>query len=152
MKQLFYACRNMTGTVPAEWFWMNQNVTFAETAKVFEKSAFVEQVPAAWGGTGSDEVIPQIASLNKIVNNSSTTLVIYARANTTHIYQKPLTSLYISTVDVSVQETTIYFTAGSSITVTLPASVKTIGTMSFEPNKSYVISIKDGIAVSAEVN
>ena len=151
MKQLFYACRSMTGVVPAEWFWMNPNVSFTETAKVFEKSAFVDQVPVAWGGTVSDDVLPKIAPMKKVVDNSSTSLTIYAMANTTHVYQKPLTRLYISTVDVSVQETTIYFTAGSSITVTLPASVKTIGSMSFEPNKSYVISIKDGVAVSAEV-
>lgn len=50
------------------------------------------------------------------------------------------------------KEIEIYFTAGNSITVTIPDNMKTIGDFTFTPNKSYVISIQNGIAVRGELN
>lgn len=107
----------------------------------------IEGIDAVWGEPIEMKGIP-----GKVVDTTATAPTLAVNANTVYIYQKALTHLTISSVDISVQETTIYFTAGSTITVSLPASVKTIGSMSFDPDKSYVISIKDGIAVSAEVN
>lgn len=50
------------------------------------------------------------------------------------------------------KEIEIYFTSGNSITVTIPNNMKTIGDFTFAPNKSYVISICNGIAVRGELN
>ena len=98
---------------------------------------------ASGGGGGSSQTT--------VTNSSSTAAVIGSlAANTRYVYTKALTSLKVSAVVDSSMESEIQFTAGSSITVELPASLGVIGEPTFEAGKSYVISVKNNIAVAAE--
>lgn len=82
----------------------------------------------------------------------STTITLpQAEANTVYRYGT-LTSLTISSNETSDLETTIYFTAGSTITVNLPQTLKTIGNIDFYSNTSYVLSIQNNILVVGEIN
>lgn len=74
-----------------------------------------------------------------------------AAANTVYKYGT-LTSLTITANDTSNLETLIYFTAGNSITVSLPQTLKTIGDISFDANTAYVLSIQNNIAVLGTIN
>lgn len=71
-----------------------------------------------------------------------------------HIYNctGTLTSLTLTAVETTYTEATIYMTTGASITVNVPASVKTIGYTEFSPNTSYVISFANGTMVIGEIN
>lgn len=71
-----------------------------------------------------------------------------------HIYNctGTLTSLTLTAVETTYAEATIYMTTGSSITVDIPASVKTIGYTEFSPNTSYIISFANNSMVIGEIN
>ena len=87
-----------------------------------------------------------------VTDTTSTTITLAnANANTDYHYGT-LTSLTVTANDTSDLETTIYFTAGNSITVSLPATLEYIGEApTFEINKSYAISILNNIFISGEV-
>lgn len=91
-------------------------------------------------------------ALQKTITNSTATTAAIASlaANTRYVYTKALTSLKVSAVVDSSMESEIQFTAGSSITVELPAALGVIGEPTFEAGKSYIISVKNNIAVAAE--
>lgn len=74
-----------------------------------------------------------------------------AAANTIYQYGT-LTSLTITANDTSNLETMIYFTAGNSITVSFPQTLKSIGYVGFMPNTQYILSIQDNILIVGEVN
>lgn len=84
------------------------------------------------------------------VNSGATTAVLDIDANTRYVFSNPVIKLTVNSVANSTLESEIQFTAGSSITVELPASLGMIGEPSFEGGKSYVISFKNNIAVAAE--
>lgn len=72
-----------------------------------------------------------------------------------HLYTYgTITSLVITSLDGTKckEESTIRFTAGSTISVTIPTDTKVIGDFLFEANKEYIICIWNGIAVSAEIS
>ena len=85
-----------------------------------------------------------------VTDDTSTTVNIQMKANRVYKFTQPLTQLNIESVDNSVFESEIIFTAGSSISVAVPSSVGVIVMPTFSAGKSYVISIKNGIAVGAE--
>ena len=93
-----------------------------------------------------------IAEKNKVTDTTSTTITL-ANANAgTDYHYGTLTSLTITANDTSDLETTIYFTSGNTITVSLPASLDYIGSAPvFEPNTTYAISILNNILVAGAV-
>ena len=64
-----------------------------------------------------------------------------------------LNTINIKSLDSSecVPETSIKFTSGDTIDVTLPENTLVIGSFVFDPNKQYIISLFDNIAISAEL-
>lgn len=110
------------------------------------------QAASGGGGGGSSQTT--------VTNSSSTAAVIGSlAANTRYVYTKALTSLKVSAVVDSSMESEIQFTAGASINVDLPASLGMIGDDDtddtdgepvFEAGKSYIINVKNNIAVAAE--
>ena len=76
-----------------------------------------------------------------VVDSTTPTITLdNALANTDYQYGT-ITSLTITAVENSYLETNIFFTAGSEITVDLPDTLLTIGTVSFEADKQYAMSI-----------
>ena len=89
----------------------------------------------------------------KVVTDLTSTSITLANAEagTTYHYGT-LTSLTITANDTADNEINIYFTAGTAIAVSLPASIQYIGYAPVvESGKSYVISILNNILVSGEV-
>lgn len=87
-----------------------------------------------------------------ITDSTSTTATIAELAeNVRYVYTLPLTSLTVSAVPDSAQETEIQFTAGTGITVSLPADVGVMptGGVVFAEGGSYIINFRNRIAVIA---
>lgn len=83
-------------------------------------------------------------------DDSSTTATVQVKANRVYKFTQPLTQLNIESVENSVLESEILFTAGGSISVAVPSSVGVLVMPTFAENKSYCISVKHGIIVGAE--
>ena len=84
------------------------------------------------------------------VNSANGEVSLSVEANARYVVKSAITKLTVTSVANSNLESEIQFTAGSSITVELPASLGVIGEPSFEAGKSYIISVKNNIAVAAE--
>ena len=65
-----------------------------------------------------------------------------------------LSSLTLSAIEISDQESLIYFTTDqwSNFSLSLPTGTKYIGAFSFSPSTQYVVSILNGIVVMGEVS
>lgn len=87
------------------------------------------------------------------VTDLSSTIITLANANAgTDYHYGTLTSLTITANDTSDEEITIYFTAGNTITVSLPASLDYIGSAPvFDANTTYAISILNNILIAGVV-
>lgn len=106
--------------------------------------------PMLDGNTGK---IPNERLRITVADTSSTSATIAnVEGGKDYTFSQALTALTITTITSSFIEANIYFTADTGITVTLPQGTNTIGDFTFEPNKSYVISILNGIAVRGELN
>ena len=105
------------------------------------------------------------AQLTVTDSTATTATIANLAANTRYVFTQPLTSLTVGAVTDSVLESEIQFTAGDSIGVDFPASLGMVGIddtddtgdtgdtyeePAFEPGKSYIINIKNNIAVAAE--
>ena len=87
-----------------------------------------------------------------IVYNSNTAAAIDINENTIYIFTNPINELTLSTVADSTLESEIQFTvADSGAKISFPASVGIIGSMEFMAGKKYILSIKNGFAVSGEI-
>ena len=80
-------------------------------------------------------------------DDTSTTATVQMKANRVYKFTKPLTQLIIESVEDSVLESEVIFTAGSSIKVTVPESVAFVSTPSLVNNKRHILSIKNNTAV-----
>ena len=85
---------------------------------------------------------------------SSTTATLELAANKLYTFATALTALTISSIPVGTYETEIQFTTDATFTFTATGlQGKWIGgAPTFEPNKSYVIAIKNGLAAWGEVS
>ena len=72
-------------------------------------------------------------------------------ANTYYLFADPVSTLDIATVETSLDEIVLQFTAGDGVSISFPASLAWVGEPSFEAGKTYIISIVNNIAVAAEV-
>jgi hypothetical protein len=87
-----------------------------------------------------------------VTDTSSTTITLAKAKGNTDYHYGTLTSLTITANETSDYETNIYFTAGNSISVSLPATLDYIGTTpSFSASTSYVMSILNNILVVGEI-
>ena len=118
----------------------------------------VEQKQSDWNqtdDTASDYIKnkPEIApgmALQKVKTDAiSTFAVIDVYSNTRYVFTNPLTSLSVSYIEDSNFESEIQFTAGESIMVEFPSTLKFIGPVGFNAYKSYIVNIKNNIAVVA---
>lgn len=99
--------------------------------------------------TGTDYSLIERKVVTDLTSTSIT--LANAEAGTTYEYGT-LTSLTITANDTSNNEINIYFTAGNTISVSLPASIHYVGTAPyFEANRTYAISILNNILISGEV-
>ena len=101
------------------------------------------------GGGGDSVKKPTIVS-----DSTSTSISLtQAKANTIYKYGT-LTNLTITTVEQSDEEIIIYFTAGATITATLPNTLQWVNDNPFAPeaNTKYVISIVNNIGAWASFN
>lgn len=72
-------------------------------------------------------------------------------ANRYYVFSAPVSALNIATIETSLDEIVMQFTAGDGASISFPASLKWVGEPEFEPGKTYLISIVNNIAVAAEV-
>ena len=87
-----------------------------------------------------------------VTDPTSTSVTLAKAKGNTDYHYGTLTSLTITANETSDYETNIYFTAGNSISVSLPATLDYIGTTpSFSANESYVMSILNNILVIGEI-
>lgn len=92
------------------------------------------------------------AAMSTITDSTSTSATIAElEENVRYLYTQPLTDLTVESVPDSAQETEIQFTAGSDITVSLPADVGIMptGGVVFAAGASYIINFRNKIAVIA---
>jgi hypothetical protein len=92
---------------------------------------------------------PSGGVMTEVVNSSSTTATLTVAAGLRYVFTKPLTSLVVSKVENYAYESEIVFTAGTGITVAFPETLGWIGEPSFEAGKSYIINIRNNVAVCA---
>lgn len=120
----------------------------------------------AFGSSGSDGTSLDICEngyvkvtngyfATKTVNtNTTSATATIATLNGNNVYKYgTLTSLTITSVEDSVYESEIYFTSGTSpTTFTYPDSLGTIGEITINASKRYVIAIKNNIMILGELN
>lgn len=102
----------------------------------------------------NEEFVEAFAEVKKITETITDNTPTIANVQGNHIYNctGTLTSLTLTAVETTYNEATIYMTTGASITVNVPASVKTIGYTEFSPNTSYIISFANNTMVIGEIN
>lgn len=83
-------------------------------------------------------------------DDTSTTATIRMKANRVYKFTQPLTRLVIESVENSVLESEILFTAGAGIRVTTSTAIGDVAMPVFTEGKSYFLSVKHGIIVGAE--
>lgn len=85
--------------------------------------------------------------------SSATPTIANVEANTDYTFSTALTSLTVTAVENSMYSSTITFTAGSGITVTLPNTLVEIGAhATYTANKKYVITFWNGAYIVGEFN
>lgn len=102
----------------------------------------------------NEEFVDAFVEVLKITETITGNTPTIANVQGNHIYNctGTLTSLTLTAVETTYNEATIYMTTGASITVDVPASVKTIGYTEFNPNTSYVISFANNTMIVGEIN
>ena len=94
----------------------------------------------------------KVISRNTVTDTTSTTITLDNAVAGTDYHYGTLTSLTVTANDTSDNEITIYFTAGSTISVTLPNTLQYIGTAPiFVANTTYAISILNNICIVGAV-
>lgn len=103
-------------------------------------------------GTDVDGDIVEKPLRNTVTDTTSSTITLANAVAGTDYHYGTLTSLTVTANDTSDNEITIYFTAGSTISVTLPNTLQYIGSAPvFEPNTTYAISILNNICIAGAV-
>lgn len=87
-----------------------------------------------------------------VTDTTSTSITLDNAVGGTDYHYGTLTSLTITANDTSDNEITIYFTAGSTIAVSLPPTLEYIGSAPvFEANTKYAISILNNICIAGAI-
>lgn len=94
----------------------------------------------------------KVISRNSVTDTTSTSITLSNAVAGTDYHYGTLTSLTVTANDTSDNEITIYFTAGSTINVSLPPTLQYIGSAPvFEANTTYAISILNNICIAGAV-
>lgn len=103
-------------------------------------------------GTDEDGDIIEKPLRNTVTDTTSTSITLANAVAGTDYHYGTLTSLTVTANDTSNNEITIYFTAGSTINVSLPPTLQYIGSAPvFEPNTAYAVSILNNICIAGAV-
>lgn len=130
------------------------DVYYMTPTALIDASSTSQQVPNAkavydfiTNYSSSHEIGPSLIPAPAVIidsSNSSVTIdCLYG--NKVYIWQTALTSLNINSITDSHYESTLYFTTGNSFSIALPQNTKKLNPITFLPNTSYVLSIKDQI-------
>ena len=87
-----------------------------------------------------------------IVTSDETNVVIEDTEPSTAYVYNTLSSLTINNVTKSTAECTIEFTAAETFIFEVPASLQTVGEMSFVGGKKYILAIYNNIMAIGEMN
>lgn len=94
----------------------------------------------------------KVISRNSVTDTTSTSITLANAVAGTDYHYGTLTSLTVTANDTSDNEITIYFTAGSTIAVSLPQTLEYIGSAPvFEANTKYAISILNNICIAGAI-
>lgn len=94
-----------------------------------------------------------VISRNSVTDTTSTSITLANAVAGTDYHYGTLTSLTVTANDTSDNEITIYFTAGSTIAVSLPAGLEYIGSAPvFEANTKYAVSILNNICIAGVIS
>lgn len=94
----------------------------------------------------------KVISRNSVTDTTSTTITLSNAVAGTDYHYGTLTSLTVTANDTSDNEITIYFMAGSTISVSLPQTLEYIGSAPvFEANTKYAISILNNICIAGAI-
>ena len=103
-------------------------------------------------GTDEEGEVIEKPLRNTVTDTTSTTITLANAVAGTDYHYGTLTSLTVTANDTSDNEITIYFTAGSTISVNLPNTIQYIGSAPvFAPNTTYAISILNNICITGVV-
>lgn len=95
-----------------------------------------------YGGTPAPNAV-----MKEIIDRTSTSATITVSAGCRYVFTQPLTSLTVSGVENYAFESELQFTAGDGATVSFPDTLGWMGEPSFAVGKSYIINIRNNIAV-----
>lgn len=121
---------------------------------IIDASSTAQQIPNAkavydfiTNYASSYEIGPSLIPAPAVIIDSSTVnpVIDCLYGNKIYIWESALTSLNINTIADSHYESTLYFTTGNSFSISLPQNTKRLNRVTFAPNTSYVISVKDQI-------
>lgn len=149
---LVYSDNLVTGTPTAGYTWYCIGIKASNTQIYFDST---ESFFFTLNSEGKLTHVNgrKISTRDIVTDTDSTTITLANAEGGTDYHYGTLTSLTVTANDTSADETNIYFTAGSSISVSLPNTLKFIGsTPTFSPNKQYVLSIANNILISGEVS
>ncbi len=94
----------------------------------------------------------KVISRNTVTDTTSTSITLANAVAGTDYHYGTLTSLTVTANDTSDNEIMIYFTAGSTIAVSLPQTLEYIGSAPvFEANTKYAISILNNICIAGAI-
>lgn len=113
------------------------------------------QLPAYYAAADHTHALSSLgaaAALAVVTDTASTAKTLATIADNTEYRLGTLTALTVSALPTGYYIASIKFTAGASITVSMPASLKWLGgtAPTFAANKGYEISIADGCACVGE--
>lgn len=103
-------------------------------------------------GTNANGDIIEKDLRNSVTDTTSTTITLSNAVAGTDYHYGTLTSLTVTANDTSDNEITIYFTASSTIAVSLPQTLEYIGSAPvFEANTKYAISILNNVCIAGAI-
>ena len=131
-----------TGLDPTELYFVEPNFS---GNKLLQTSATGDIVESTVDPT-------KVISRNSVTDTTSTSITLSNAVAGTDYHYGTLTSLTVTANDTSDNEITIYFTAGSTIAVSLPQTLEYIGSAPvFEANTKYAISILNNICIAGAI-
>ena len=133
-------------------WWSGRGIVVKPVAKA-TNSLYGLVKPDNLSITVNDGVISTVPIRTTVTDLTSTSITLANAVAGTDYHYGTLTSLTVTANDTSDNEITIYFTAGSTITVTLPNTLQYIGSAPvFEAGNKYAISILNNILVAGVIS
>lgn len=157
-RNVFYNCQSLSKTQPpADKLWAAQDIVWTDITGAFYGSPIQNYIPESWGGSKEDNLcIPIKENPNyymELSNSSTQDNDLIVTPGYTVKLLNPLTLLTINGIEEDVnQEYVVIFTTGSEVhNISVPERYTILGTTDFKPETQYIICIKNGFTIIAEV-